>query len=158
VAGYSQRGVGKTYISQLLERGLSANAALKWLQEMGAGYRRQEFLADWREAQGAQKARAIGKYVRKDRYPGSACIVETSVKLKERFQHRIVLQLIDITTGQRVEPGYMSFASNSIYTRGEIEAAALQKWNERAMEDPDKYKYLAVGAEYQYTFERGEEE
>lgn len=51
----------RAYIPQLIREGYSANSALKFLREQGAGMRRETFLRTWGEVRGALAAQpALG--------------------------------------------------------------------------------------------------
>jgi len=121
----SIRATAQPYLESLASRGFSANAALTLLREKGLGYRRADFLSDYRKYQGKKLAEGRGRYVRMDRYPGAACEVETARFQRRRYNYAVDYFTTDLTTGETVAKRYI-IASDERMTRGAIEEAALE--------------------------------
>lgn len=94
------RAMAQPFLEAFAAQGLSANEALRRLREMGLGYRRQDFLNDYRTYTGREKAKDVAKYIRKDRYPTEAVMFPDVRNLKNKYQSLIVYEYQDLTTGE----------------------------------------------------------
>lgn len=94
------RAKAQPFVEALAKMGLSANKALKRLREMGLGYRRADFLADYRTYLGREKAKDVAKYIRKDRYPTQAVMFPDVRNLRNKYQSLIYYEYQDLTTGE----------------------------------------------------------
>lgn len=94
------RATAQPFLEAFAAQGLSANEALRRLREMGLGYRRQDFLNDYRTYTGKEKAKDVAKYIRKDRYPTEAVMTPDVRNLKNKYQSLIVYEYQDLRTGE----------------------------------------------------------
>jgi len=132
------RAQAQPYVAGLAASGISANQALAQLRELGLGYRRQDFLGDYRLYRGAEKAKDVGKYTRKDRYPGAASIVPTPLNIKDPYQHLMEVRRRDPRTGEEIEPFHFYFGMDSPALQGVIEAMAWSVIEEAPVHEPGK--------------------
>ncbi len=65
----SIRGLARNLFSGFYERGITANQALQELRQQGLGYRRQDFLSDFRQEQSSYNQAASIRYVNMDKIP-----------------------------------------------------------------------------------------
>ena len=63
---------------QAIARGLTPTKFLAQLRLKGLGYRKQRFLADWRNVSGTEKRKDALKFVRRDRRPPMAAIADVA--------------------------------------------------------------------------------
>jgi len=120
----SIRATAQPYLEGLASRGLSANAALTLLREKGLGYRRADFLADYRKYQGREIAKGRGRYVRMDSYPGPSCEVETAGFQRRQYNYVVNYYTTDLDTGETTKHWYI-VASDERLTRRAIEESAF---------------------------------
>ncbi len=92
------RAMAQPFLEAFAAQGLSGNEALRRLREMGLGYRRQDFLNDYRTYTGREKAKDVAKYIRKDRYPTEAVMFPDVRNLKNKYQSLIVYEYQDLRT------------------------------------------------------------
>lgn len=84
-------------IEEAIREGLTANETYKMLKEAGEGYRRQDFLADYRRLSGKPKKEDAWKYTptkykKKRRY-------KTAKPQKKKFYSYVEARLLDEQTG-----------------------------------------------------------
>jgi len=142
----SNRAKAQPFIEGFAARGYSANRALKELQKMGLGYRRTDFLADYRKALGKEKAKDVGKYIRRDRYPTEASIVSDNRDWRRNYNHMVVYDIQDKDTGV-IERKHIYVSSDELRTRGTIENEAVDIISTHL----DSYNSSLVGVMYLYT-------
>jgi len=94
------RGLARTYIPSLLDLGLSATSALGLLRESGLGYRKTDFLSDWREFAGLEKKKDTFKYIPKRYKPTAATMTETSEMLSREYSYVFEVKGRDVITGE----------------------------------------------------------
>lgn len=114
------RGIARTYLSSFMDQGFSANQVLRTLADQGLGYRRTDFLSDWREFQGLEKKKDVFRYIRKDYKPTSATITETNESLSKEYSYIFELKGRDRLTGETVTQGWRH-ATDSLLTLEESE-------------------------------------
>jgi len=147
----SNRAKAQPFLERLAAEGYSANKALLKLREMGLGYKRADFLADWREVKGKQTAKAVGKYVGLDRYPGPACEVTTNRFQRRKYNYVVNYTVTNLETGQEDYKHYIVQTDQRL-TRHTIEETAL----EGISENLDRYGYSLKSFHYSYTQVRRE--
>lgn len=97
----------------------TASAALRWLRKEGYGYRRQDFLADWREITGMKKKEAVWKYIRKSYKPSIDMFETTAMELTGEYQYIGKLYYLD-STGAYAEKT-MSFLTDELISISDAE-------------------------------------
>ena len=147
----SKRAMAQPFLDALAAEGLSANQALGRLREMGLGYRRTDFLEDWRTVTGKQKAKAAGKYVGLDRYPGTACEIVTNKYQRRKYNYVVNYKVTNLETGE-TELNHIIVASDERLTRRTIEQTAFDIITEHL----DEYGYSLDGLQYSHTEVRRE--
>lgn len=120
----SVRSQAQPFLSKLASQGLAANEALRQLKESGMGYRRTDFLADYRKATGAEKVKDYAKHIRKDYYPTSAVITMTELNLKRKYHNYVGYNVFDKET-EEVLNQTLIIASDNPLTVRTIEEKAL---------------------------------
>jgi len=127
------RAMAQPYLEAFASQGLSANKALRKLREMGLGYRRTDFLADYRTYTGREKAKDVAKYIRKDRYPTEATMFPDVRNLKNKYQSLIRYEYMDLRTGEvKTKSFYIGY--DRPLTVGAIEDIAGRLVTEKADE------------------------
>jgi hypothetical protein len=142
----TNRAKAQPFLEGMAARGISANEALRTLREMGLGYRRTDFLADYRTYTGREKAKNVAKYIRKDRYPTQATMVADVRNLKDKYQSHVVYSYIDRRTGEE-KTDYLFIGSEKPMMVGEIESVARDVLSNYA----DTYGVELTGLRYNYT-------
>jgi hypothetical protein len=94
-----QRGISRTYISGLIGQRMSATGALNMLKSLGLGYRKTDFLADWREMKGLEAKADRIKYIPKKLKPTPATITTTSESLSKEYSYIYKVKGRDSITG-----------------------------------------------------------
>lgn len=100
------RYIVRLLIPDLYREFKSPTKALEYLRSVGLGYRRKEFLADWREILGIQKVKEWWKYTPKKYLPTEDEIVTTQLKL--RTQYLYTARVTYVTRQGDIESRYVS--------------------------------------------------
>lgn len=119
----SRRGLARNLMSGFYERGLNSGQALKELQELGLGYRRQDFLTDFRSGLEGYKARTAIRYVRGENVPSERILEAKYFKSPDHYSLVFKYEGTDTTTGETRE-GYFFYHRNSLETREKMEQDA----------------------------------
>jgi len=145
----SIRAQAQPFLAKLAAEGLSANQALLRLREAGLGYRRTNFLADYRKAIGAEKQKNVAKYIRKDFYPTRAVITPTELNLRRKYHNYIRYDYKDLETLETRSKTFI-IADDKPLTIRQIEQAAYDLVSEMA----DTYRAEVQRVLYVGTRER----
>jgi len=140
------RGMAQPYLQKFISMGLSANETIRRLREVGLGYRRTDMLADIRMYRGVEKAKDVGKYIRKDRFPTESTMVKTVLNQKRKYNSFIHYKYLDLET-QEVKTKAFFVAHDEPLTVGSIEQAAGKFISENA----DEYGARPIEYGYRYT-------
>jgi hypothetical protein len=89
------------FMKRAAAEGWSANETLSMLQEQGLGYRRSDFLSDFREFAKIPQARTGVKYTPKDKSVSDRNIIVTPENLSSDFKVIIHAEVTDIATGKK---------------------------------------------------------
>jgi len=114
------RGMAQAYLEPMFKEGYSTTDALNSLQDWGIGYRRTDFLADWRRIAGRPAREDLMKYVPKKYMPPSHLIESTPEYLSKQFRVDFTVRGHDILTGEDIDTGY-SLAKDSLTSIEELE-------------------------------------
>lgn len=96
------RWIVRQIIPDLYTTFKSASRALEWLKAAGYGYRRTDFLRDWRESLGFEAKKEVIKYIPKKYRPSEATITDTSYDLRTKYQYIGEIEYIERETGQLI--------------------------------------------------------
>jgi len=117
------RGLSRRFIPEMLKAGMSATAGLKLLRSEGMGYRRTDFLADFRDFTGVAMKRDPLRAIPKKYRPTEATIQRVEYKQTRKFYYNYKLEGYDIITQEQTET-FITVASDNIMTMEEAEAEA----------------------------------
>lgn len=131
MAVMAMRGLARRFIPEMLQMGMTTTAGLNLLRSEGMGYRRTDFLSDWREAAGTERKRDPLRAIPKSYRPTESTIQRTDYEQVHKFNYDYKIEGYDIITGEDTET-FITVASDDILTMAEAEAEA-----ERLV---DKYK------------------
>lgn len=120
------RGLARNLLPGFWERGISANAALRELQGLGLGYRRTDFLADFRQGKVGYDASTRVRFVQPDKVPSEGILESKYHGVPDRYSFVFKASGTDVATGEERDQ-YFYYHRNSIDTRGNMEAEA-QGW------------------------------
>ena len=119
----TMRGLSRRFIPEMLKAGMSATAGLKLLRSEGMGYRRTDFLADFRDFTGLAMKRDPLRAIPKKFRPTEATIQRTEYEQTKKFYYNYKLEGYDIITQEQTET-FITVASDDILTMEEAEAEA----------------------------------
>jgi len=119
----SMRGLSRRFIPEMLKAGMSATAGLKLLRSEGMGYRRTDFLADFRDFAGVAMKRDPLRAIPKKYRPTEATIQRVDIKQTKKFYYNYKVEGYDIITREETET-WITVASDDILTMEEAEAEA----------------------------------
>ena len=114
------RAAGRAVIPKLFAGGYSATAALGQLKTLGYGYRRQTFLADWREITGAKKIEAAFRFAPRKYRLSYQMMAPTETFQQQKFKYVFRAHGRDTKTGQLVSRT-MSMGNNARLSPDEAE-------------------------------------
>ena len=125
------QGIARRFIPEMLRMGLSATSGLKMLQGQGLGYRKTNFLADWREFTGTERKRDPLRAIPKKYRPTEATIQRVEFEQAKKFNYEYQVGGYDFVQQKQVTE-YITVASDDIMSMIEAEQEAQRL--------ADKYK------------------
>lgn len=117
------RNLAQNLFSGFYERGLSASAALKELQEIGLGYRRTDFLSDYASGQSSFSQAVKIRFVKESNVPSESILQPKYFGTPDRYSMVYKYTGSDITTGEE-RSGYFFYHRNSLDTKANMEHEA----------------------------------
>ena len=117
------QGIARRFIPEMLKMGLSASAGLNMLKGQGLGYRRTNFLADWREFAGTERKRDPLRAIPKKYRPTEATIQRTEFEQGKKFNYEYKVGGYD-NIQQKEVVEYITVASDDILSMIEAEQEA----------------------------------
>lgn len=134
LTGESVRELARNLFAGFYERGLSANEALNELREAGLGYRRGDFLADYRsDRPGYDLASSVSR-LGEDFIPREGLLKEQFHGVPDKYSFVFKQSGVDPNTGE-VRENYFFYHRNTLDTKGNMEEEA-QAW---ADEEGERY-------------------
>lgn len=130
------RNLARNLFAGFYDRGISANKALAELQSQGLGYRRQDFLADFREGKGEFDQATRIKYVNPLNTPSEGILEPKYHGVPDKFSMVFRYEGVNKDTGEDIT-GYMFYHRNSLLRRADMENDAFDFLASQA----DKYPY-----------------
>lgn len=127
----SRRGLARNLFAGFYERGISANQALSELRAAGIGYKRQDFLDDFRSDKSGYERAASVRYINEGAIPNEKRLQpeDHGVKDKYSFVYRVTGR--DEDTGKKDER-YFFYHTNTLEKRGEMEEKAASWYGDQA--------------------------
>jgi len=133
LAGLTARGKALSgFIRSAIERGLGANETLELLQKQGLGYRRTDFLSDFRILKGAAEKGGLMKYVPYDKVMSPDLYPQGSIYEPYNMLTTVRVEGYDAKTGKFKE-FYVTLGHDQPVTRREIEVEIERRkgtWDE----------------------------
>lgn len=123
MAVLSMRGLARRFIPEMIRLGMTTSGGMNLLRDEGMGYRRTDFLADWREAAGTERKRDPLRAIPKKYRPTEATIQRTDYKQLHKFNYNYKITGYDPVLGKDVEE-FITVATDDIITMEEAEAEA----------------------------------
>jgi len=117
------RGLARRFIPEMIKMGMTTSGGMDLFRSEGIGYRRTDFLSDWREFAGVAMKRDPLRAIPKKFRPTEATIQRTSYKQTKKFYYEYKLEGYDIITKEQTET-FITVASDDILTMEEAEAEA----------------------------------
>lgn len=119
------RAIARNYFTAFYERNISANQALKILREAGLGYRRQDFLADYRAGR-ERYAQAIRvRFVGEERVPSERILQPKYHGVPDRYSFIFRIELRNPITGE-VKYEHFYYHRDTLRKRIEMENEARE--------------------------------
>jgi hypothetical protein len=137
LAGSALRAAARNLFPGFYERGISANQALRELQGQGLGYRRTDFLADFRQGLGTYTQATKVRFVSADKVPSEGILESLYHGVPDKYSLVFKATGTDSVTGEERDQ-YFFYHRNSLDTRANMESDA-RSWLES---QADKYGYL----------------
>ncbi len=145
IASYLKRPTAIMSMPQAIARGLTPTKFLSQLKAKGLGYRKQRFLADWRNVVGMEKRKDALKFVRRDRRPPMAAIADVDWNMSQEYMYK-VRAWVRKSPGEPLTERLVNIPSDIPLTPEEAEAETFERWDE-------KWKYEDEILERAQTFE-----
>ena len=117
------RALSRRFIPEMLKIGMSATAGYNLLYDEGMGYRKTDFLADFRDFSGLAMKRDPLRAIPKKYRPTEATIQRVDIKQTRKFYYGYKVEGYDIITKEQTET-FITVASDNILTMEEAEAEA----------------------------------
>ncbi len=128
LAGQALRDLARNLFPGFYERGISANQALSELKGQGLGYRRQDFLADFRQGlEGYDQATTIGRLG--DSFtPRESILKPQYLGTPDRYSFVLRASVVDpVSKDESVD--YFTYHRNSLDTKGSMQDDAMEWYN-----------------------------
>jgi len=117
------RGVARRFIPEMLQKGWTTGAALGYLKAQGLGYRRQDFLSDWRQFSGAERKRDPLKAIPKKYKPTWNTIEMSATKQAAKLHYSYRIEGYDTFTSKDTTE-WITVASDQVLTMQQAEEEA----------------------------------
>lgn len=131
MAVLAMRGLARRFIPEMLRLGMTTTAGLSLLRSEGMGYRRTDFLSDWREFGGLERKRDPLRAIPKKLRPTESTIQRTDYAQRSKYNYNYKISGYDLITQKDTET-FVTVASDVMLTMEEAETTA--QWL------ADKYK------------------
>jgi hypothetical protein len=128
--GEARRNLARSLFPGFWERGISANQALRELREMGLGYRRTDFLRDYREGRETWFTKGNLRFLDPDKRPDVNRLEKGLIPTGEGFGFQFRMTFFDTQEGV-FKTKYPWYYTDKIGTRRELESSALGVFRER---------------------------
>ncbi len=119
----SMRGVARRFIPEMLQKGWTTGAALSYLKKEGLGYRRKDFLLDWRQFAGTERKRNPLKAIPKKYKPTWDTIQMSETMQAAKLHYSYKITGYDTFTGKQTEE-WITVASDQVLTMQQAEEEA----------------------------------
>lgn len=140
LAGDAIRNLARNLFAGFYERGISGNQALRELQDLGLGYRRGDFLADYREGLTNYDHATSIRHVGLENTPSERALEPLYHGVPDKYSLVFKVEGTDLSTGESGER-YFFYHRNSLDTRDNMEQEALDWFGEQA----SRYGFEASG-------------
>lgn len=148
LAGLSAKGKALSgFIRSAIERGLGANETLDLLRRQGQGYRRTDFLSDFRILSGAAERGGLMKYVPLDKVMSPDLYPQGDIYEPYKMLTTTRIEGYDALTSRRKE-FYVTIGHDQPVTRREVEVEIERRkgaWDEIYKESFIIEKVIPVG-------------
>ena len=125
------RGIARRFIPAMLKQGLSQAAGLRMLQGQALGYRKTDFLKDWRQFAGTERKRDPLQSIPKKLRPTESTIERAEYEQSKKFHYVYDVKGYD-TVLQKDVTDTITVASDDIIS--------MEEALEEAQRLADKYK------------------
>ncbi len=130
LTGEALRAMARNQFAGFIERGFSANAALGELRALGLGYRRQDFLADYRLTQDALGQATRIRYVNLDKVPTEGILEPKYHGVPDKYSMVFRAEGTNLNTGEQ-EKRYFFYHRDTLSNRGSMEEDAASWFKEQ---------------------------
>lgn len=126
----ARRNLARNLFKGFWERGLSANAALNELRGSGLGYRRTEFLTDYRQDKTGYDLATSVRNVNLDKIPSENKLEGLYHGVPDKYSFVFKASGVDATTGEERDQ-YFFYHRDTISTRRNMEEDAKEWFDEQ---------------------------
>ena len=123
------RAFAQAFVKKAAIEGLSANATLDILRKVGLGYRRTDFLADFRLYKKIPKLSDTLKHIRKSYRPSKNMFLQPKKWMSRKYAFVTKFRVFKPETGETFTIS-SRVSSDRILTRGSAERKAIQQVKE----------------------------
>ncbi|MEN4013988.1 MAG: hypothetical protein ROW48_18305 [Bellilinea sp.] len=132
----ARRNLARSLFPAFFERGISANAALMELRAQGLGYRRTDFLRDFRSGHARYATETLIKYVRMDSVPSDRVFLPVYHGLSDHYGYLIRYDFWDAGLGE-TRRGYAWYFTDFRGTKSEIVQRIAEHYENRGHYDAE---------------------
>ena len=136
----AMRSIARRFIPEMLRMGWTTTKGLALLRAEGMGYRRTDFLADWREFSGRAKKQSPLKVIPKKYRPTAATVQITEGVQRKKFNYNYQVTGYDTFLEKEVTTGY-TVSSETVLTMEQALEQAGVSWM--------KYKEEIIDTEFE---------
>lgn len=111
------------FIGQMIQQGMTANEGLDLLRDLGAGYRRTDFLADWARVSDALARTADTLALDPLAFPASGDYAELAMGRGGQYATRVSIGIVNMDTGVQGTGWYLHVTDEPHTPEDAIEGA-----------------------------------
>ena len=119
------RYLGRSLIPMLIQEGFSAAAGLRYIRDLGVGYREKIFRADWNILKGSASMRSYINLVDSSRTLSSQLVKPRETKIPERYVYKVEIYGYDDDRGKYTHR-YVTLGDNFLMSPDEAVAAGME--------------------------------
>ncbi len=148
-----RRGLARSIIPKLFNKGFSASAALKYFKKIGPGLRRSLWLADWREITGAKKLERVYRFIPRKLRLSKGLMAPSNTFQRMKYKYVYDTEVEDMDTKER------SVRTQSMESDVNLSIEeAEREWLEKMQDEENPYNWqqnvTAVGTILRVVYRR----
>jgi len=114
-------------MSGAIAAGKSASGFLREMQAADLGYRRTDFLGDWRSVGAIEKKEGLLRYVRKDYQPSPVLYAEVTWNISREYMYKLKVKT-RLSPGEPIAERFVNIVTDNPMTPRQLETEVQGMW------------------------------